>query len=115
MFAVAQGGQLCSALEGKLGGLLVDHVQRLQPGTAALLLSFELLVAKPGKPAIFGMLPAAKTRGIGWLRGIEGYKGFAHPIMDFDRIEVPFEGTNVDKALCSSFKPVAMACSQDCR
>src|SRR3546814_17280053 len=77
------------------------------PGTAALLLSFELLVAKPGKPAIFGMLPAAKTRGIGWLRGIEGYKGFAHPIMDFDRIEVPFEGTNVDKALCSSFKPVA--------
>src|SRR3546814_13626877 len=41
LFAVAQGGQLCSALEGTLGGLLVDHVQRLQPGTAALLLRFE--------------------------------------------------------------------------
>src|SRR3546814_5109139 len=41
LFAVAQGGQLCSALEGKLGGLLVDHVQRLQPGRAALLLSLD--------------------------------------------------------------------------
>src|SRR3546814_10125228 len=83
LFAVAQGGQLCPALEGKLGGLLVDHVQRLKPGTAALLLRFELLVAKPGKPAIFGMLPAAKTRAIGWLRGVEGYQGLAHRIMDF--------------------------------
>src|SRR3546814_11059365 len=89
LFAVAQGGQLCSALEGKLGGLLVDHVQRLQPGTAALLLSFELLVTKPGKPAIFGIITAATTRGIGWLRGIGGYKGLAHAPLDFDRLEVP--------------------------